>query len=152
MEPPKKIRLEKELYSQPGRIYFVTVNTNFKKGFFIEDNFNREIIQCLLTERNNRYSIFVYCLMPDHIHFLISTNAENYSITDFVNRFKGLTTRIGWKYGVEKVLWQRRFYDHILRKQEDAKKIAEYIVSNPVRKGLVKNWKEYPYCGYIDEF
>jgi len=40
-----------------------------------------------------------------------------------------------------------RFYDHILRKDEDIPKQINYILQNPVRKGLVKNWKDYPYKG-----
>jgi len=47
----------------------------------------------------------------------------------------------GWKGKV----WQRSFCDHALRKDEDVTKVAEYIVNNPIRRGLVKDWTEYPY-------
>jgi len=40
-------------------------------------------------------------------------------------------------------LWQRGFYDHALRKEEDVQKVAEYIVNNPVRMGLVEDWRNY---------
>jgi len=44
-----------------------------------------------------------------------------------------------------KRLWQRSYYDHIVRKVESLEEICEYILDNPVRKGLVKNCQEYPY-------
>jgi hypothetical protein len=37
------------------------------------------------------------------------------------------------------------FYDHALRKEEDIRVVAEYIINNPVRAGLVKEWRDYPF-------
>lgn len=111
--------------------------------------------------------VFVYCLMPDHLHFLCSVGAcpcKDYahkglhyidtvpSIIDFINQFKGKSTTIAWKYGIKGNLWQKRWYDHILRKDEDVRNIGEYILQNPVRRGLVEHAYEYPYCGHLDEF
>jgi len=138
-----------------------------------------EIIGCLKNQRKKLgCKVFVYCLMPDHLHFLCSVGAcprndfssvgvyprKNYahkglhyidtvpSMIDFVNQFKGKSTTRAWKYGIKGSLWQKRWYDHILRKDEDVRKIGEYILQNPVRRELVKLWYEYPYCGYLDEF
>ncbi len=41
-------------------------------------------------------------------------------------------------------LWQKSFYNHALRKNEDVRAIARYIVSNPLRAGLVENIGDYP--------
>ena len=129
---------------------------------------NMEVIKCLNNQKEKlRCRVFVYCLMPEHLHFLCSVGPyahRNYahkglhyldkelSIIDFVNQFKGKSTTIAWKYGIKGSLWQKRWYDHILRKDEDVRKIGEYILNNPVRRGLVEHWYEYPYCGYLDEF
>ena len=43
--------------------------------------------------------------------------------------------------------WQKDFYDHILRSDEDILKQVAYILHNPVRAGLAKNWYDYPYKG-----
>jgi hypothetical protein len=40
-------------------------------------------------------------------------------------------------------LWQRAFYDHALRKDEDVRQIARYIIANPLRRGLVKDVGDY---------
>jgi putative transposase len=47
-------------------------------------------------------------------------------------------------------LWQDNYYDHILRKTEDAAGIARYILANPVRKGLVREPEEYQWLGLLD--
>ena len=45
--------------------------------------------------------------------------------------------------------WQKDFYDHIMRTQEDIVAQVKYILDNPVRKGLVVNWEDYPFKGSI---
>ena len=45
--------------------------------------------------------------------------------------------------------WQKDFYDHVIRKSEDIAVQVRYILDNPVRKGLVPTWEEYPFKGSI---
>ncbi|GIV61894.1 MAG: hypothetical protein KatS3mg044_0760 [Rhodothermaceae bacterium] len=45
--------------------------------------------------------------------------------------------------------WQKGFYDHILRSDEDWKKQVRYIANNPVRAGIVEGWDQYPFTGAI---
>jgi len=152
-QAPKKIRLERALYCNPGWIYAVTIVTNFKREYFLKQRHALEAIECLKLEKEKcGCKVFLYCLMPEHLHFLTSPLYPNNSIIDFINRFKGKSTTIAWRYGIKGSLWQRRWYDHILRKDEDVGKIGEYILNNPVRRGLVQDWHEYPFCGHLDEF
>ncbi|HJZ04900.1 MAG TPA: hypothetical protein VI935_09660 [Thermodesulfobacteriota bacterium] len=44
-------------------------------------------------------------------------------------------------------LWQKSFYDHILRNEESVIETVRYIFNNPVRKGMVGEFKEYPFFG-----
>ena len=150
---PEKIRLAASLYCNPGRIYSITVVANFKREYFLKRRLAMEAIECLKLEREKwGCKVFVYCLMPDHLHFLTSPLTSKNSIIDLVNRFKGKSTTISWKYGIKGSLWQRRWYDHILRKDEDIQKIGGYILANPMRRGLVQDYHVYPYCGHLDGF
>lgn len=45
------------------------------------------------------------------------------------------------------LFWQKDYYDHIIRRPEDVQKHVRYILDNPVRKGLVDDWKKYPFKG-----
>ena len=150
---PKKIRLAPSLYCNPDRIYSITVVANFKREYFLKQRLAMEIIECLKLEREKLgCKIFVYCLMPEHLHFLTRPLTSKNSIISFINQFKGKSTTIAWKYSIKGSLWQRRWYDHILRKEEDIPKISGYILTNPTRRGLVQDSHMYPYCGRLDEF
>ncbi len=153
MKPHKKTHLDASLYRDPGWIYFFTIVSNFKNPFFLNEKLSCEIVDCLKEERKTaRCKVYTYCLMPDHLHLLCSTEDQSTSVLDFINRFKGRSTRIGWKYGIEGSLWQRGSYDHILRREENLAEISQYIVNNPLRRGIVEKWEDYPFSGYLDDF
>jgi len=76
--------------------------------------------------------LMAVCAMPDHIHFLLAPISKN--IVDLIGNWKGYATHLICKEGYKGKVWQRSFYDHALRKEEDIVKAANYIVFNPVRK------------------
>ncbi len=146
----KNPRLKDFDYSLPY-VYFVTICSKNKNRFFTEKEFNKKILDCLVAEKNKtKVNVYVYCLMPDHLHLLISPANSGISISRFIGGFKSKTTRLGWEKGIKK-LWQERFYDHILRRNEDIEEIAQYILNNPVRKGMVESYEDYEFCGLLDE-
>lgn len=110
------------------------------------------VIETLLADQTRlSCSIHAYCLMPDHLHYLLSPQRDGCSVLAFTQQFKGKTTNQSWSLGWQGRLWQPRSYDHILRSDEDWKHVAEYIVMNPVRKGLVSDWAEWKWSGlFID--
>jgi len=44
-------------------------------------------------------------------------------------------------------LWQPRSYDHVLRTHQDLHRVADYIMANPIRRGLCDHVEEYPWSG-----
>jgi REP element-mobilizing transposase RayT len=84
------------------------------------------------------------CLMSDHLHLLLMPKKAN--LVSLLNRWKAFTTNLLHRMGLQGQVWQRSFYDHALRGPETEFEVAEYIVSNPVRRGLVARWKSYPYA------
>ena len=85
----------------------------------------------------------LFLLMPDHVHALISVPARC-QLADIVGRWKQWTTRH------LKISWQKNFFDHRLRSYASANSKFKYIEQNPVRAGLVKEAKDWPYvlrCG-----
>ena len=153
VKPPRKIHLDSFCYKIPGWVYFLTIVSNFKTPYFVKAGFNTEIVECFKREKEELgCKVYAYCLMPDHLHLLCGTTCQDISVLDFADQFKGKSTRIGWKYGVKGSLWQRRNYDHILRKEESLREVAEYILNNPVRCGLAGQWDKYAFCDYLDPF
>jgi len=140
----KNIRLPREQYEIPARIFSITICTSGRRPLFQNENFARKIIHTLqsgpLGEQTKRYAV---CLMPDHLHIMASPVKGN--LIDAINSWKSYTANLLIKNGLTGACWQRGFYDHALRKEEDIRVVAEYIVNNPVRAGIVNRWQEYPY-------
>ena len=95
------------------------------------------------SSRDGHAKVVVVCVMPDHVHLMLSMDGQGAALWEYVKVWKGLwTKRLTQEQG--KQFWQRTFYDHWMRRDE-GRKYASYIVGNPVRKGFVKDWREYPY-------
>jgi len=80
--------------------------------------------------------------MPDHLHWLIEDASQ---MAKLVHSFKSYTTYAARTLGNGTRLWQRSYWDHVLRQDEDVRDVAEYIIHNPVRGGIVSEAAKYPY-------
>ena len=45
--------------------------------------------------------------------------------------------------------WQKSFWDHFLRVEEDLQEVVDYVLYNPIRRGLVEEWRDYPFSGSL---
>lgn len=148
---PKNERLAPEIYRDPSRVCYITIRAYRNLRPFIEPRLNRRVVELLRAEQERqRCRVFVYCLMPDHLHLLVSPCEEGVSALQFVDRFKGRATNESWKCGWKGKLWQPRHYDHVVRGDEDLGAIAVYVMQNPVRKGLVECPEEWPWGGELN--
>lgn len=147
----KSTRLKGFDYAITNKVFFLTLCSREKQRIFIHETFNMEVIECIKEERKRvGHAVYVYCLMPDHLHLLSSPLESRISITQFMGGLSGKITRLSWKHGFYGKLLQRSFYDHLVRKEEDLRQIAEYILNNPVRKGLAEKWEDYLFCDFLD--
>jgi len=53
------------------------------------------------------------------------------------------------KQDTQRLLWQKSFYDHVLRQDEDVQHTVNYILGNPVRNQMVEQARDYPYSGSL---
>jgi REP element-mobilizing transposase RayT len=105
------------------------------------------IVEVLRTEAHlQKFLVDAYCVMPDHLHFLAFGQTPDSNLLILAKTFKQKT---GYAYQQETGvrLWQKNYYDHMLRASENSNDVAAYIWMNPVRKGLCKNFEEYPFSG-----
>jgi REP element-mobilizing transposase RayT len=85
-----------------------------------------------------------WVLMPDHLHWLVQLG-RTLGLPDVMRRLKARSTRaINRSLGRSGPIWQRAYYDHALRREEELRTVARYIVANPLRAGLVRRLGEYP--------
>jgi REP element-mobilizing transposase RayT len=142
----KKHRLPREFYIGQVKSVF-TICLQNKKEFFTAKDIFEQIKKILLNVlKKFNCEAHIYYFMPDHCHFLLEGTQEFSDLYKCVVEFK---QRSGYWFSQSgfNVKWQKDFYDHILRKDEDVVKQVKYILENAQRKGLVKDWREYPFKG-----
>ena len=83
-------------------------------------------------------------VMPDHIHFI--ARLKNTDLPELMQRFKNFTAlQINKALKRQGSVWQHGYHDHAIRKEEDINEVIEYVLSNPVRAGLVEDFHDYPH-------
>lgn len=148
----------KELY-QGGNWYFVTICTDQMKNIFVEEplrfqnnqfklNKLGEEVKNLWQEIPQLFSGVVldeFVVMPNHFHAILGFAEKVYykdgikeqSISDLIGKFKSiLWTNIKNDLDLNgkrsATIWQKSFYDHVIRNQKDLDRIREYVVNNPL--------------------
>jgi len=152
----KHLRLNHYDYSQPGA-YFITICTSNKSNlFWIFDDqpiqtindiklspegiiVKQGIIQ--ISSHYNNITVDKYCIMPDHIHLIIRIKSNE---NGQINFSPAIPTVIGslkrWiSKQIGKPIWQKSYYDHCIRNQEDYNEKYKYIENNPYKYIYINN-------------
>ena len=122
-----------------GSWFFLTVNcVPPGKNQLCRVDTGRAVIAALA---HNHKRCFWHCrlavLMPDHLHAILAFPPDP-GLKTTVTNWKKFVART---HGIE---WQRDFFDHRLRNDQELEEKTNYILMNPVRKGLcecVENWE-----------
>ena len=141
----KPNRLPLEVYRGAGT-YSLTLTCAHRKAALADKCVVESCIEALHSSASKHgFAVLAYCFMPDHLHLLVEGGAGS-DLPVFVKDFR---QRTGYAYrrASGEALWQKSYYDHVLRHEEDVREAARYIVSNPVRAGLVAAARDHPYSG-----
>ena len=96
-----------------------------------------------------------YVVMPDHCHWLVRLSGER-TLSRSVGAVKSVSSRRIKKHiGCVVRVWNRNYYDRAIRRNDSLIEVARYIISNPIRAGLVASMREYSLWDAIwvdDEF
>lgn len=155
----KRNRLPEYDYNTSGR-YFITVCTEKKEKILssisvgatigrppiVHLSYLGRIVEEAIQEIPKKYSMIMvdhYVIMPNHVHLLLSIIGDDGrpmvapTISRVIQQMKGYVTK-----RAEKPIWQKGFYDHVVRTEHDYRSIYEYIDNNPA------HWAEdVYYCG-----
>ena len=142
----KNIRLPATHYVG-RRWFFLTMVIEGRIERFSDAGLVAENLRVLTEDaRSKRFAIPAYCFMPDHLHLLTNGIEDDADLLRFASGFKQ-ESAFTFKQRAGARLWQKKYYDHILRADERWESVACYIWSNPVRKGLCKRAEDWPSSG-----
>ncbi len=137
--------LRKGRYSCTNHFYFITAVTHKRIRIF-ENFFPARIVVHEMKKLHEAGMVnsLAWVLMPDHLHWLLQLTSEK-QLPEVMHYLKGRSARIINKIANQRIpVWQRAYYDHALRRDEDLRCIARYLVANPLRAGLVEHIGDYP--------
>jgi REP element-mobilizing transposase RayT len=148
----KPLRFQGYDYSQPGA-YFVTVCTDDRRCLFGQiiggvvqlSKFGSAVEACwqALTQHYSHVELDSFVVMPNHIHGIVrltdgaaidERGKTRHGLPEIIRAFKAFSSRQinALRHRTEPV-WQRNYYEHIIRNEESLNQIREYIETNPLR-------------------
>jgi len=142
----------------PGGTYFFTLTTLGRQPVLLQPAIRRALKQAIdLTRQRYPFHVDAWVLLPDHLHCIwtLPEADDQYGMRwSMIKRhvtqttsFHGSTTP-SRKTRREGGLWQRRFWEHVIRDEEDFERHADYIHWNPIKHGLAKTVAEWPYSTF----
>ena len=130
-------------YFEIGNQYFITAVTHKRQPILTDSS---AIISKCLNKMliKHRTKLIAWVILPDHFHILINPQGH---VDSFMHDFK---LSFGAYFRKENGMssgriWQARYWDHIIRNQDDLNNHIDYIHFNPVKHGLVDSpfdWKD----------
>jgi putative transposase len=144
-------------YRIPGGKYFFTVNLLERKRDLLVRHIDdlREAVR--VTKRERPFHIDAWVVLPDHMHTVWTLPPGD---DDFSNRWKSIKIRFVQKLPRterrsnvrvakgERGIWQRRFWEHVIRDDNDYARHIDYVHWNPMKHGLVKKVSDWPFSSF----
>jgi len=123
-------------YETTGRPVFITA-VCYRRKPYLETDWQKELLLSVMREvkPSSGFAMHAYVILNDHFHWIITPGGQNFSAImqsiklRFVHRYK---KAIGKKE--QATLWQRRFWDHVIRNSEDLHRHM-VIVQHPCEDG-----------------
>ena len=141
----------------PGGTFFFTVTLLERRRKLLTDNV--DILRKVFKSARQRrpFTIEGIVILPDHLHCIWTLPSEE---ADFSSRWHDIKARFAaqipegerlsarrLKKG-ERGIWQRRFWEHVIRDERDFERHMDYIHYNPVKHGYVKRVVEWPHSSF----
>jgi putative transposase len=146
----------------PGGTYFFTVVTYNRRHLFSIDR-ARGILHQTIADVKERhpFEIEAICLLPDHLHTIWRLPIDDSAYPQRWNEIKGLFTKrfrdistingdisISRKNKGERDIWQRRFWEHLIKDESDYRNHMDYLHYNPVKHSLVDQVADWPWSSF----
>ena len=146
----------------PNGTYFFTVVTQERRPILTTERGRTLLRAAIEREQAKRpFDFFAIVLLPDHLHAIWTLPGEDSDYSTRWSKIKEEFTRNYLASGGEdgtrsisrqrkrqRVVWQLRFWEHHCRDEDDVQRCMDYIHWNPVKHGLVKRVRDYPWSSF----
>lgn len=138
-------RLREGRRSERGRTYLLTTVTRDREPVLARWDAARACARVLHDVPGQVSAAnLAWVVMPDHVHWLVTLGEADLGTA--MGRFKSLSARaIRRAIGGSGPVWQRGYHDHAVRREEDLRAIARYVIANPLRARLCERVGDYPF-------
>ncbi|HEX5810156.1 MAG TPA: transposase [Anaerolineales bacterium] len=120
------------------------------------ENIAKIVVDEIHRMENERYLLMAYCIMPNHVHLLIRSllreqlrhkgKTAKFPVADTMRLLKGRTARLSnLELNRNGSFWHHESYDHYVRNEDELTRTILYIINNPVKAGLVREWKDWKF-------
>jgi REP element-mobilizing transposase RayT len=134
---------------KPHFVTFVTKNRS------VLPSWARDIVlNCCQHDHGTKYRLHVAVVMPDHVHLIFtplidSDRARVVPLPEIMKGIKAASSHIiNRRLSCHGAIWQEESFDRVLRCSEKLDEKIAYTLNNPVRGGIVADWREYKWVWY----
>jgi putative transposase len=149
-------------YTIPGAAVFFTVVTHERRRFLTEPRARRCLREAIrIVRARHPFEISAFVLLPDHLHaiWILPRGDHEYSLRwkrikgEFTERYLAFggeegTANASRNARRERGVWQRRFWEHTIRDEDDFERHIDYIHYNPVKHGLAECPSDWEYSSF----
>lgn len=134
---------------QRSPIYFVTTCTNERRRILSEASLHARLIEFGKEGSAHGAWLGAYVVMPDHLHVFVVIDDRRLPLSTWMKSLKNILSAVLRERHIPSPHWQKGFFDHILGNGESYSAKWHYVRENPVRAGLVADWRDWPFVGQI---
>ncbi len=139
-------------YYFPNSIIFITSVTRDRISY-LESTADIDLLFHTLENAKSiyRFNLLTYVILPDHFHWVLKSESINKNFSDIIRSVKRNFTLNYKKFhniSTYLIIWQDRFWDHVIRDERDLENHIDYIHWNPVKHGFVSDPMDWPYSTY----
>jgi REP element-mobilizing transposase RayT len=127
--------------------HFITFCTYQK--WILPEGARSIVLDCCLHDNDVKLDVHAAVVMPDHVHMIFvplvhAQKREIYSLAEILDAIKGASGhKINRALNRTGKVWQTESFDHVVRSSESLDQKIQYIMDNPIRRGLVRNAEDY---------
>jgi putative transposase len=150
-------RLEKDRVIQLRKRHFAgfdkLLDTADQSPRWLQDARVADMVSAAIHYRDGReYGLLAYCVMPNHVHLVITLERNDISLYKVLQSLKRFTAREANKIlSRGGAFWQHESYDHLVRDGKELLRVIGYVLRNPEKAGLVDTWESWRWSYFRED-